>query len=240
MIVYQVSWLNDYVGDFTIQGWWIRVPLWARLFHFVNLARRSRKSMQLEATMTFTWPITCSRQRFDRKIMAAVCISISLLMLAFKTSKERLVSELTRSDSFYVYFALNDRDSSCVYIVGRHERSSDCLDTVLSVLKFIIIKYRLFMNRKNCLIKLKSFNGAVVRAPASGIRGREFETRTIHFPSNQIIFFSLSFLLFFSISKENNVRIYIESMTIKNLQCERSQAFYQFFSKLQISHIRAQ
>ena len=50
-----------------------------------------------------------------------------------------LESELTHSDSFYRFnvFAWNNRNSSCVYTVGRHERSSDCLDTVFSVFTFI-------------------------------------------------------------------------------------------------------
>ena len=51
------------------------------------------------------------------------------------TDKERLVSELTRSDSW----GLNTHwNSLCVYNVGRNARSSDCIDTVLSVFKFII------------------------------------------------------------------------------------------------------
>ena len=46
-----------------------------------------------------------------------------------------LISELTRFDSFYIFFPQN---SSCFYIVGRQAKSSDCLDTVLAVLKFIL------------------------------------------------------------------------------------------------------
>ena len=53
----------------------------------------------------------------------------------YLTDKERLVSELTRSDSW----GLNTNwNSLCVYNVGRKARSSDCIDTVLSVFKFII------------------------------------------------------------------------------------------------------
>ena len=37
-----------------------------------------------------------------------------------------------------------------------------------------------------------------MRAPAFGIRGREFESLTVHFPSNQIIYFFLVFLFHFS------------------------------------------
>ena len=39
---------------------------------------------------------------------------------------------------FFFFFAWNNQNSSCVYTVGIHERSSDCLDTVLPVFKFII------------------------------------------------------------------------------------------------------
>ena len=51
------------------------------------------------------------------------------------TDKEGLVSELTRSDSWALDTSWN---SLCVYNVGRQARSSDCIDTVLSVFKFII------------------------------------------------------------------------------------------------------
>ena len=51
------------------------------------------------------------------------------------TDKERLVSELTRSDCRGLNTYWN---SLCVYSVGRKARSSDCIDTVLSVFKFII------------------------------------------------------------------------------------------------------
>ena len=51
------------------------------------------------------------------------------------TGKERLVSELTRSDSLALDINWN---SLSVYNVGRQARSSDCIDTVLSVFKFII------------------------------------------------------------------------------------------------------
>ena len=51
------------------------------------------------------------------------------------TDKEQLVSELTRSDSG----GLNTNwNSLCVFNVGRKAKSSDCIDTVLSVFKFII------------------------------------------------------------------------------------------------------
>ena len=59
-------------------------------------------------------------------------------------------------------------------------------------------KYRLFINRKNSITELKIFHGAMVRAPASRIRGLEFESRTVYFPSNQIILFFLVFLFYFS------------------------------------------
>ena len=46
-----------------------------------------------------------------------------------------LISELTRFDSFYIFFHGTPR---VFYYVGRQTKSSDCLDPVLSVLKFII------------------------------------------------------------------------------------------------------
>ena len=57
-----------------------------------------------------------------------------------------------------------------------------------------------------------------------------------HFPQNQIIFLfpCLSFL-FFSISKYNNVQIYIESMTILDLHWKRSQTFL-FFKMANTPH----
>ena len=54
---------------------------------------------------------------------------------AILTDKERLISELTRSDSWALDTNWN---SLCVYNVGRQARSSDCIDTVLSVFKFIV------------------------------------------------------------------------------------------------------
>ena len=62
-----------------------------------------------------------------------VCETLS--QLSFLTDKERLVSESTRSDSRGLDTNWN---SFCVYNVGRKARSSDCIDTVLSVFKFII------------------------------------------------------------------------------------------------------
>ena len=66
------------------------------------------------------------------------CEGIKLTILRMTTAltdKKRLVSELTRSDSW----GLNTNwNSLCVYNVGRKARSSDCIDTVLSVFKFII------------------------------------------------------------------------------------------------------
>ena len=51
------------------------------------------------------------------------------------TGKERLISELTRS---YSWALETNWNSLCVYNVGRQARSADCIDTVLSVFKFII------------------------------------------------------------------------------------------------------
>ena len=51
------------------------------------------------------------------------------------TDTAMLISELTRFDSFYIFFP---RNSSCLYYVGRQTKCSDYLDPVLSVLKFII------------------------------------------------------------------------------------------------------
>ena len=46
-------------------------------------------------------------------------------------------------------------------------------------------KYWLSINRKNNTDELKVSHGAVVRALAFEFRGREFESRIIHLPSNQ-------------------------------------------------------
>ena len=53
-----------------------------------------------------------------------------------------LISKLTRFDSFNNFFF--PQNSSCFYNVGRQEKSSDCLDTVL----YIELKQRalLFIN----------------------------------------------------------------------------------------------
>ena len=51
------------------------------------------------------------------------------------TDKERLVSEQTHSDRWGLDA---NWKSLCVYNVGRKARSSDCIDTVLSLFKFII------------------------------------------------------------------------------------------------------
>ena len=63
-----------------------------------------------------------------------VC-SLQLKNMIVLTDKEHLVSELTRSDSWSLDTNWN---SLCVYNVGRKARSSDCIDTVLSVFKCII------------------------------------------------------------------------------------------------------
>ena len=64
-----------------------------------------------------------------------------------------------------------------------------------------------------------------MRAPDSGIRGREFEFRTLHIPSNQIIHFFLSFLLIFLNFEGKQCANIYWSTTIKNLLLKRSQAF---------------
>ena len=43
-----------------------------------------------------------------------------------------------RANSFWQFLHFFSRNSSCFYYVGRQTKSSDCLDPVLSVLKFII------------------------------------------------------------------------------------------------------
>ena len=78
----------------------------------------------------------------------------------------------------------------------------------------IYYKYWLSINRKNSITELKIFHGAVLIAPAFRSRGREFEFRTLYFPPDQIIFFSLSFLfIFLNFEVKQYVRIYIESTT---------------------------
>ena len=62
------------------------------------------------------------------------------------TDKERLVSELTRSDSW----GLNTNwNSLCVYNIGRKARSSDCIDTLSFVHVQIYYQYWLSINRTN-------------------------------------------------------------------------------------------
>ena len=62
----------------------------------------------------------------------------------------------------------------------------------------IYFKCRLSINKKYRLIDSWSFHSEVVRASAWRTRGREFESRTIHFPYQSLYFFiSLSFYLSF-------------------------------------------
>ena len=103
-----------------------------------------------------TWPhilLQCFMS-VDRSVFCTVvCATVSLhqfscivqckewltdhttLVWPILTNKERLVSELTRSDSWALDTNWN---SLCVYNVGKQARSSDCIDTVFSVFKFII------------------------------------------------------------------------------------------------------
>ena len=48
-IVYHIWWPDWYCAILVMQGSWVRVPLWARIFHFVILSFRS---LQLELSHT--------------------------------------------------------------------------------------------------------------------------------------------------------------------------------------------
>ena len=98
-IVYQVSWPNSYGGGFSIQGSWVRIPLWVKFFYFVILASapcslkeahayEMNHDIHLANTLFF-------RERLDRRYMAAVCSIIPLFMLALNVPH----SVLTNSES---------------------------------------------------------------------------------------------------------------------------------------------
>ena len=75
-----------------------------------------------------SWCFTCFcsvRHKSGRKAM---------LSNEHLTDTAMLISELTRFDSFYIFFHRTPR----VFRMLADRQSSDCLDTVLSVLKFIL------------------------------------------------------------------------------------------------------
>ena len=159
-----------------------------------------------------------------------------VLLLHYLTDTAMLISELTRFDSFYIFFHGTPRVLLC-----RQTDREFRLPWPSFVRVEIYYRYRLSINRKYRLPKSWIFHSEVVRASASRPRGHEFESRTIHFPYQGLFFFiSLSF--FFSQFRSKTLwEYYIESTTIPDLQWKRSQAFFFFiFSKLLIPHIRAQ
>ena len=71
----------------------------------------------------------------------------------------------------------------------------------------------------------------MVKASAPGTKGHEFESRTKHFPKNQIIysFISLSVIIISLNFEVKHCANIFESTTIQDLQSKRDKAFY--FSK---------
>ena len=148
------------------------------------------------------------------------------------TDKERLISELTRSDSFYAFLH---------GAIGTHR-----VFLLLADMKGVPIAltrlqnhnaYRLSIKRKNSNIDLKFLDRAVVRAPASKIRGRELESRIERFPSNHIIYFFLDFLSFiFSQFRSKTMCEYILKVR-KYRICNGKETNIFYFSILLIRHI---
>ena len=71
----------------------------------------------------------------------------------------------------------------------------------------------------------------MVGAPAFGIRGREFESLTVHFPSNQIIYFSLVFLFYFSQFRSKTMCEYVLKVRQYRI-CNGKEAQLFYFSKI--------
>ena len=142
-------------------------------------------------------------QTFSRNFPSAKITMITVVLFGIQNELRRLtdtamlISELTRFDSFYIFFYRTPR-----VLVCRQTDKEFRLPWPSFVRVEIYYKYRLSINRKYKLSESWIFHSEVVRASASRTRGHEFETWIIHFP-NQGLFFlfpCLSFL-FFSISE---------------------------------------
>ena len=106
------------------------------------------------------------------------------------TDTAMLISELTRFDSFYIF--------STELLVFLECWPTD-KEFRLSWHSFVRVENRLSINKKCKLFESWIFHSEVVRASAWRSRGREFESRTIHFLYQSFYFFiSLSFPFYLS------------------------------------------
>ena len=141
------------------------------------------------------------------------------------TDTAMLISELTRFDSFYIFFSTE----LLVFMLCRQTYKVFQLPWPSFVRVEIYYKYRLSINRKYRLPESWNFHSEVVRALASRPRDHEFESRTIpfFFPYQGLFFLFPCFTFFLNFEVKQG-GIYIVSMTIPDLQWKRSQAFLFF------------
>ena len=104
-----------------------------------------------------------------------------------------LISELTRSVSFYIFFSTELLMFLECWQTGKEFR--------LSWHSFVRVENRLSINKKCRPSESWIFHSGVVRASAWRSRGREFESQTIRFLYQSFYFFFISFSFPFYLSR---------------------------------------
>ena len=142
-----------------------------------------------------------------------------MYVLSIKDINGHRLSGKRRSDSFYFFWTEQSELLVCLQCWQFRLPWQTCVRVQISN------KFWLSINRKNSIIELKISNVTVVRAPVSGIMGREFESRTIRFPSNQSIWFSFS-LSFLFIFLNFEILAYFACRTARQCNCEWNHVKY--------------
>ena len=128
-------------------------------------------------------------------------------------------------------FCINNRNSSCIYTVGRHERSSDYLDTVLSVFEFIM--------NIGCLIQSLKWKSSMAQWWEHWPLESEFVSSNpalyIFLRIKLLFFLYLSFFIFLNFEVKQCANIYWKN-DITGFAMEKKPSFFLFFKEAYTPH----